>query len=144
MKGGFTLIEVMIVISILMILGSAAMVFGIDAYTRSLCQSEYDAYLSLLYKARNQAMSNVYKNSHGVHVGAVAHAVFPGNTYQANNPLNEAYDRVSSTTISSPADMVFGQLSGRVDSFHVGTTTVGDSGSTCINTIYINHEGAID
>lgn len=145
--GGFTLVEIVIVMALMTILGSTGIAFGLDSYGRSVCHSERDATVAFLHRARAMAMNNLNKTSHGLHFENDKYVLFSGNSYKSNDPLNEIIPRTSSLTISLPNEqneIIFGQLTGEVGGSMVGDIFIDSASSTCHELISLNKEGGID
>ena len=71
-RGGFTLIEVMLAIAILMVIFGLGLFASFDLYRGYSYRSERDTIVGLLTKARSRSMSNVYQSAHGVCYNASA------------------------------------------------------------------------
>lgn len=149
---GFTLIEVVIVIALIMILGTTAGIFSIDSYARSVCHSERDTLASLLYRVRSRAMNNMNHEPQGLHFENDKYVLFSGDFYNSGDPFNESINRSSTAQIFSstsspeilPRDIIFDQLTGNVDNTEVGNIFIGNAYSVCRDIIHINSEGGID
>lgn len=119
---GFTLIEVLVVMTMVSLVLSIALVMNMDDYRGFLFRDERDALVTVLQKARSQAIHNVCLGGactdglpHGVHISGNTYTIFQGSTYDANNSTNQTFqgnDRIT-VTPTSP-DVVFSQLSGQV------------------------------
>ena len=145
---GFTLIEMLVVMGLLVILASLGLLVSMETYRGSSFRNERDTVVSILQKARSQAVSNVCLGSpcpdgapHGVHVQNDKYVIFQGTTYSSGSSLNEIIKpRISTTQITETTDIVFAQLSGSVTT--PGTITVSDNtGHSSV--ITINSEGQI-
>ena len=109
---GFTLIEIIIVIAIVGIIASFGLFISMDFYRGYAFLSEQKIAVSVLQKARNQAMSNINQLPHGVH--------FESNKYVIYGCLNfvgcsDTQDIQLQPTMfikpPPPADILFTQLS---------------------------------
>lgn len=142
---GFTLIEVLIVVSIVMILGALSLGIGVDGVRRTTVAEERTLLAEALTRARNRAMNNIDEKAHGVRVTATDIIIFEGSAYSASDPLNESATRNSDISISGPTNpltVVFTQLSGDVDSSQTGDIVVTNGAQQY--TIAINTEGRIN
>jgi len=96
---------------------------SMDSYRGSSFRSERDTLVSVLQKARGQAMSNICLGSctgndglkHGVHFTSTQYIIFQGNSYSAADSTNQAVPINNSVTITDtssnpPADIIFNQL----------------------------------
>lgn len=152
MRTGFTIIEIVIVMAIILILGVTGIIFGIDTYSRSVCHSERDKLVSLLYRVRSRAMNNMNGESQGLHFENNGYILFSGNFYEGSDPFDETITRAHFINISSsassstllPNDLIFEQLTGDAYPSSAGDIFISDSGSTCHDAISVNREGGID
>ena len=131
LNGGFTLMEVIIVVGLIgMIFGLTAFV-SINSYRGSSFRNERDALIGVLGRARNQAMNNTClggctdSKPHGVHITVNDYTIFQGATYNSADPLNEVIKKDSSISIqglgtTSFTDVIFTQLSGDISTLPSG------------------------
>ena len=143
-SAGFTLVEILIVISILTVISAMGLAVGIDTYQRYLLRSDTAVTASLLQKARISAMNNIGEANHGVYVCDTEKFIFyRGPSYILRNPsydiLIDKNKGVVITSCPAPDQFIFTALS--------GTTTGGvitlssDVGNTSLT---INNEGGIN
>ncbi|MDP1689244.1 MAG: prepilin-type N-terminal cleavage/methylation domain-containing protein [bacterium] len=138
---GFSLIEVLVVISIFTMLLGIGLFFSFDFYRGYQISTERDIAVGILEKARSRAMSNIFESSHGVHVEQGQYVIFRGNIYVVGAGTNEVIP--GNATISKnpmPYDIVFAELTGLPDI--AGNLTLSDGVN--IKIITINNEGRID
>lgn len=148
---GFTLIEIVIAIAILVTIFGLGLFISIDFYKGYSLRSEKSTMVSLLSKARSQSASNINQVRHGVHfANPLQYILFE---CKANTPQCTSYSQADKkkdivitpsyqTTITSPAlpfDVVFDQLSGQTQGF-----TITGTDQKTPYTISINSEGRID
>ncbi len=144
---GFTLIEVLVVLTLLsMILGST-LFFTADTYQRTAFLSERDSLISVLQTARTKALNNVNQSEHGVALypnGYSGYVVFEGHTL-ANSDISSRTYIASSYDVTidgvSPNEIVFEQLSGNAS--YDGQIILEDTNRMATTGVFINHEGAI-
>ena len=138
---GFTLIEILVVLAILMGLSAAGLIIGIDAYQRYLFRADLSKATALLQKARSSAMSNIGETSHGVYFGDPEKFVlFRGTAYGLLPSYDLSVEKSKAVTATSiPVEIVFTPLSGTTTD---GTIAFGDGVRN--TTITINHEGGIN
>jgi type II secretory pathway pseudopilin PulG len=146
---GFTLIEIVIVIGIFLLIVSVSLFMSMDIFRGTSRGSERDVIISLIEKARGQAMNNLNRTSHGFCYDAVAltYTVFQGDScatatviesFPAGGPFT--ITEISPAPAILPKGIIFSQLSGT--STWSGTMTLTQAGKT-VN-ISINDEGMID
>lgn len=158
-SSGFTLIEILISLGVLVIIASLGLFVSFDFYRHSSFQSERSVIVSVLQKARNQSVDNIDQTRHGVHfeVNPVAYVIFECS--QASPQCTSFVAGSSDLTIaasygisfanpnlSAPFDVVFDQLSGDCVSVlcttNIQPITINDG--TNSYSININSEGRID
>ena len=138
---GFTLIEVVIVMTIIVFLGTFGVIVGLDTYRRSNFHSEEDTAVSLLEKARSGAINNIGESWYGVKFDDASNLIlFRGQgTPKDYVHRNSAYDlKIQKSGVlvyTGATEMVFNQLSGDSSG---GIVTINSSNIT------INNEGGID
>ncbi len=145
----FTLIEVIISITILTILLSLGMLYSTALQQNFVSTSEQSTLINLLSRARGQAQNNIHQTRHGVCYKQESHSyvLFEGYTYDAMSSSNISISANSHVSVESSPNIisciyglgvVFTQLSGTStpvvivihQESHISTTTV-------------NYEGAI-
>ncbi len=145
---GFTLIEILVVISIFATLGTISLIVSLDTYRGYMFRNERDLIIVSLTKARNQSMNNICIGActagkpHGVEFLPDKLVVFQGVNYAARDVsvdeiIPRQYNNLSSIP-GSPSEVEFAQLSGDVAApgwiaitdgkAHVSTTTISAEG----------------
>lgn len=146
---GFSLIELLTVMGLFSLIAGLALIMNLDDYRSFQFRDERNLLVTLLQKARSQAVNNVCLGAsctdgqpHGVHIESGKYVVFQGSTYNASSGINQNFDanNTMTATASSP-EVVFGQLSGQVAADWT-VTLQNQSGKTV--TIQVNKEGRID
>ncbi|TSC82284.1 MAG: Uncharacterized protein G01um101420_448 [Parcubacteria group bacterium Gr01-1014_20] len=142
-RGGFTLIEIIVVITIVVILAGLGLWVGMDAYRGYSYRSERDVLVSVLQKARLASMVNINEAKHGVHVESNRYTVFQGETYLTRDAnFDQIITPGGAVWLDSPfplpQDVIFDQLSGVSSPI---TLTITDSIKS--SDIQINNEGQI-
>lgn len=148
---GFTLIEILVVLSIFAILGTLGLMVSMETFRGSSFRSERDLVVSVLQKARSRAQNNICLGvcssndgqKHGVHFTLGQYIIFQGQSYalrdlsvDQNIPINNPV----AFNPNLPADVIFNQLDGTLSS--AVSFTINDiSGHT--SQININTEGQI-
>jgi len=148
-KTGFTLIEIIVVMGLLVIVGSLGLYMSLDTFRGSSFRNDRDSIVSALRRARSQAISNICignncidGQSHGVHLETGRYIIFQGASYNWDDPLNETIQaNANNAVITSSGDALFGQLSGRANPA-VTISVIGSDGRK--SDITINEEGRVD
>ena len=163
---GFTLIEVLIAMAILVIILSLGLFISFDFYKSYAFRSEKNIVVSVLQKARSESLNNINQTRHGVHFEASPSLKYILFECPAASPQCTYYNTGSSTDIiidSSygasianplplPFDVIFGQLSGDCIPSSGATPFACDSLNQPITISYgarsynitVNSEGRID
>ena len=140
-QGGFTLVEVIITLTILVIILGATAPITWSFFQRVELASEVRSHTAYLKLARAYALANRHQSAHGVYIGSSYATVFQGASYAARDiPKDRTFprSRLVSATTTLP-EIVFSPLSATSTA---ATTTLWNAyGST---TIIINSEGTIE
>jgi len=139
---GFTFIEIIMVVAILMALAGLGLIFGIDFYKTYSLDTERNVVSSILQKARSRAQNNFNQSSHGVYFQSDNYyVIFQGVSYVSRDV---AYDQLipknQALSISGISETIFEQLNG--DSQIAGDVILNNNRRTSI--ISINNEGGIN
>lgn len=147
-KRGFTLIEMLIVIGLIVALGSVVLFFDINTYRGDAFRAERTMVVTLLQQARASAMNNIAEEPHGLALFPADnphnYVLFEGTSYTASNPATrQAFEPSYAVTLGggSPTEVVFEQLSGNAS--YTGAIKLEDPNRNTSFDIAINHEGAI-
>ena len=91
-KSGFTLVEMLVVLALIVIVGNFALLVSFDTYRASSYESDRGSLISLLHHARAQAVDDVCAGSgcmhgaaHGVSIQADKYVLFQGSTYASRD-----------------------------------------------------------
>ena len=137
---GFTLIEILLALAILMLLLGITVPVGWNFFTSSAVQSERDTLISLITRARTYAITNKNSAPHGIAISAPSFTLFQGASYAARAAqFDEPFPRTNSVTITGPSELVVTPLSGDTTP---GTFTL--SLGTTSRTVSINSEGMME
>lgn len=161
LTNGFTIIEMLIVVSIIVTVGGIGLFFGFDSLRGYSFRSDRDVLVSALQHARAEAMANICRGTctdgkpHGVYVDAVNHKFIIFQTENSNNPkyidqtiedksYNAEIDGSSLVTHNNGVDteVVFKQLSGETSCSVSCDITLKDNTGR-IDILHINSEGQI-
>ena len=140
MTKGITLIEILVAMAIIVIILGLGYFVGFDFYRNYALHSEKDILLSVLRKARSQALNNVNSITHGVYIGSDSYTIFYGNSFASrDSQYDENIRKAPGIALSGLNETVFAPL----------TATSTASGAIIINNgrksffIDINYEGRI-
>ena len=144
---GISLIEIIIVISIIGFIISFGLIISLDSYRKYYFRSERTIIVSVLERARSRAMNNLYESPHGVCYISPNYVIFRGKTCTTGLGTNELLSANSSIADASNFSVtfptiVFNQLGGTTTPAVLPPITVTDGISSA--NITINYEGRID
>jgi prepilin-type N-terminal cleavage/methylation domain-containing protein len=141
MKCGFTLLEVLIVITILAGLAGLGLFVSIDFYKSYAFYSERDIVISIVQKARSQSLANINESKHGVYLENGRYTIFQGENYASRNAVyDEIIQAYSLVANSGLREIVFEQLNGSPSA--TGSITLSEGLRS--STISIENEGRIN
>ncbi len=152
-ENGFSIIEMMVVIGILMMIFGFGLAVNLNFYQSYIFRSEQSILVSTLERARSHAMSNLYATSWGVCYLGGNYIIFSEKTGCTNSSANEsapANQNIASTSdfahlVHFPV-IVWTQLTGTTSTNGAPTinTTIVMKDGTKTATTTINFEGRID
>lgn len=150
MKGvnGFTLLELIVVISLISLMTIFAFPFISGSVGRSQLQSTGWEVQDLLRRAQAQSMSGKGNTQWGVHFETNTFSLFAGATYNALDPDTIIYDfpysiQMQSITVNGGGnDIIFTRSKGKTSNF--GDVIILDTSSNTTVTISVSKEGKID
>lgn len=146
---GFTLIELILVLAIISFVATFGIIAGIDTYARYSFHSDAENAVSMLQKARSEAVNNIGGSPHGVYVGADSSSLvlFQGASYvtrdQALDLKIEKARTVSYSDTCMDHSVVFVQFSGEAAACTVSISNISSS-AVAPTLVTINSEGGID
>jgi prepilin-type N-terminal cleavage/methylation domain-containing protein len=153
---GFTLIEVLVVMSLMVIVAGFGLIVSMESYRGDSFRTERDTLVATLQQARTQALDNMCFGAscaggkpHGVHLSLHQYVVFQGDSYAtrdaALDTVTDAQYFGLATTSPSLTDIVFSQLAGTTTPNPIGVTTISlvDTTGQHTSVITINPEGQI-
>ncbi len=136
---GFSLIEVVVAIGILIVILAMGLPVGFDFYLDYEFDSVAETFNALLKQARTQAMANINENAHGVYINSSSFVVFEGTSYATRVVANDqVFPRNSAITVVGAIEQNFLALNGQTAST---TYTVSDSRKN--RSIFVNMEGLV-
>jgi prepilin-type N-terminal cleavage/methylation domain-containing protein len=156
-QAGFTLIEMLVVISLILILGGLTLFFGIDSLRGYSFHSDRDVLVSTLQHARSEAISNICRGDtnkcangskpQGVYIDTTNRKfiIFQGSSFVSRDIEQDVSLDFNPGTVfpndGSIHEIVFTQLSG--DVAIPGFITITEATDTHTSKIEINKEGQI-
>lgn len=149
-NSGFTLIEILIAVGVLLILLALGLFLSFDFYKSGLFTADEDMFVSILHRARSRSLSNVNQYEHGVKLASGSFILFqgpgPNLTYATRIASRDEQFSMNQTLAVSwpaPGEVVFDQITGQVhSSFLTGNITI--TGLQKTATVSFNPEGRID
>ncbi len=140
---GFTLLETLLAMGIFAAIAGFGLLVSMDVYRGNSLLAERNVLVSILQRARSQAMDNVDQARHGVHADAFGYTLFEGGSWAfRNGSLDITFEKSGSLAAAGFTDVVFNQLSGSADI--PAKITLSDNGSGKTLTISVNNEGQIN
>ncbi len=138
---GLTLIEILIVSAIVGLILSFGLTIDLNSYKGDAFNTEVQTIVSILERARSQAMSNISDTNHGVCYIKPNYIIFTGDTCTTVDseliPANN--DIASNPSTFFPNQIVFTRLNGRTNNTYINV-----SDSLHLYKIEINNEGRIN
>lgn len=152
---GFSLIEILVVMAMFTMVAGLGLFVSMDAFRGYTFRSERDTVVSLLYKARSQAVSNMCfgagctgGRAHGVHFDSVnkRYVIFQGYTYAGRDASVDDVTlfRNNASSVAGLTDIIFSPLAATTTAnpSAVSTVTITDQGGHA-SVITIGKEGRI-
>ena len=141
MNKGFTLIEVIIVICIILLLFAIAWPIGANFYRQSLLSKAQQQVIWILKQARNDAINQKNNSAYGVHFSNGEAIIFQGDNFANRAVVNDInYTLPKIVAISGLQELFFAPNTGFVSS--PGSLILSSSGGS--KEIIINKLGVID
>lgn len=139
-KGGFTLVEVIIVIGILGIFTAISTSYYTDYKNYSFLKIGTYNIVESMRHAQSNAKRNNRSDSWGVKITSQEITIFKGASYASrDDAFDQVLDFPAGINASGVDEFVFDQITG--DTTDVGTTTISNAEGS--NNIYINEKGTI-
>jgi len=139
-QGGFTLLEIMITLAIFSATITLGLFVGLDFYKSYILTTERDTLISILRKARADAMNNFLESPRGIFIGNNEYIIFSGYSYLSrNSDYDESIVRSRAIFVSGLQEIIFQPVSGISETF--GETNLSDGIKNAV--IEINEEGRI-
>lgn len=144
----FTLIEMLVVIGLVTAFASLSLFIDLNSYRGDAFRAERNTVVTLLQRARADALNNIGQDPHGVAIFPSDHphayVLFAGTDYTSSlSSTHEVFDMAYAIELTAgPSEIVFQQLSGATA--YDGPLTLHDSERNMDAVIKINNEGLID
>lgn len=145
---GFTLMEMLIVIGLVLVIASAPLFIDLTNYRMDAFRAERGVIVTLLQKARADALNNIHEEPHGVAFFPADHphsyVVFEGPSYAASAEASREVTDMNYQIVfgpSSPPEIVFAQLDASTG--FSGDVVIADTQRAATTTITVNPEGGI-
>lgn len=146
-KGGFTLIELIVVVAILVVIsGIIISAFVVFNHSQAV-DKDTEMVVETLRLARSQTLASKNATQYGVHFSPLSITLFSGSSYVASASTNVVFSLHSGDTISSvtiPAggeDVIFDRLTGATTD--AGTVTVSSADLSLSKSVTIYSTGLI-
>ncbi|HEY4496619.1 MAG TPA: hypothetical protein VI432_00510, partial [Candidatus Paceibacterota bacterium] len=110
---GFSLLEIVMVIGLMAILGGLGLFIAIDQYRSYALNAERATVVSLLQRARSQALNNLGESRHGIFIDNLNYTLFEGGSYATRvQGYDEIIPKSPSVTTGGIQEITFMQLNG--------------------------------
>ncbi len=110
---GFTIIELLVSIAILVGISGLGLFVSIDFYKSYILNSERDIVVSILQSARNYSITNINESKHGVYFNPTEYVIFQGNSYATRTIIYDENIKVNpGITHTGLQEIIFQQLTG--------------------------------
>lgn len=141
---GFTLIEIVVALAIIMTLLGSTIFISMDFYRAYSFRYEENLLLTLFTKSRNRAMANIDNASHGLCIREPNYIIFEGTDCDSANVVESVPKNNSFIITDMPqSGIVFEKLSGNCVSCGSSTEIILSEGTKSAK-ISVNSEGRID
>lgn len=122
MRYGYSYIQVLVVIAIMVILAGVASPYYIQWQNRERLQSATDTLLADLWLTQTKAMQRQFDAPWGIQFNDALkrYVIFHGATYVSSDPYNIVVDYPHTVTIASQPDILFSAVTGALTT---GTST---------------------
>ncbi|PIR58157.1 MAG: hypothetical protein COU71_00185 [Parcubacteria group bacterium CG10_big_fil_rev_8_21_14_0_10_38_31] len=123
MNKGFTLIEFIIAISIVLVLATLAIISFSSFRNNQALSNSFSGVISIINEAKIDTISSKDGSSYGVHFEADRVVLFKGVTFSEPNPDNKEFEfsplvEISLITLNGGgSDMAFKRLTGKTDQY---------------------------
>lgn len=138
---GFTFIELILVISLMLLLGTMATAFTARFLTQNAVENTTDQLVNDFRKAQLNAMMGKQDSNWGINYGSNLITLYKGTSYAARTAaFDEKFNTYASISITGFSDMNFSGGSGLPGS--TATITITDNKGSS-NTVTVNAQGMV-
>lgn len=110
---GFTLIELMLVMGLILIIGLLTSSVGISYYQSQILSETTDTLVSVLRQAQGLAQSGKNNSAFGVFISEDSYVMFEGSDYVSRlSDLDLVFSVSPNITMSGPSEIIFSELTG--------------------------------
>lgn len=146
-RDGFTLVEMLVVIGLISVIGTAFSFFDFKVFKEESLKSEVELLATTLETARERSLNSINNSTHGVAIypnELNSYIIFEGKTYESSDKsknviIDSNYKLQLSPT--SVREILFEKISGSI--VNSGNISIINSDGIVIEIINTNHEGAI-
>ncbi len=148
MKKGFTIFELLIVISIIAILSAIIITTLSDFRHNQAVDKDAQTIVAYLDDAKSKTLASKDASQYGVYFSSSTITVFKGSSYSASDPENRVYDlnptvRVNSISLTGGgSSVVFDRLTG--GTAQNGTLVLSSRRATTTRTVTIYKTGSVE
>lgn len=147
MRKGFTLIEIIVVVSIIAIFVLIAAAGFRNMSSHADLLSTHEQVLEVIRNARSETLSSKENTVYGFYLTATSITRFTGGAYNPVDPANEVYLFVgdvtaTSSVITAGGEVLFTRLTGEAS--QSGTIYIRDFGAVATRTITLHASGLIE
>jgi len=140
----FTLIEVLVVMSVFILFSTMGLIFSLDSYRGYVFRSEYTKVVTLLLTARSKAINNFNESAQGVAIVDDEYRIFTSNLYEeTNKDTYQSLPRSKALVVTGAARIEFEQLSGNCNACRDIPITITFGYGQKTKDININYQGGI-
>lgn len=133
-ESGMTMLDVLVVMGIFVLASGFALLFTMDSYRSSSFHSDRDLFVSLLQRARSQALNTMCLGgscsdgaSHGVAIVGSTYVLFEGESYATRDASIESVLRADpSVSRTGTTEVVFSRFAATTSATAVFTLSSGD------------------
>ena len=145
---GFTLVEVLVVIAVMLILLSGVAVSASGYFSSGMVRQQVLIVADMLEQARARSMNGAQDDVWGAHLGVINVTLYKGSVYDGSSSGHQVYAFQKGVVISNVSlngggdDVVFTRVNGSTDDY--GSFSVGSADGVSRYQISVNREGLVE